>query len=448
VASHRGEHLPIELDAGLHQQLRQLGRRSGASLFMVLQAGLATLLTKLGAGSDIPIGSPIAGRTDQALDDLVGVFINTLVLRTNTSGHPTFRQLISQVRDTALAAYAHQDVPFEYVVQALNPIRSLAQHPLFQIVLALQSTPDADFQLPGLDTSPVFASTRTARVDLFFDLWEQHGPDGTPQGLKGVVEYATDLFDPATIHTLFTRWVRLLHTVVADPDTPISQLDLLSADERTQVLIDYNTTTIPIPATCLPVLFETQASATPQAPAVISGDITVSYHELNTSANQLAHALIAQGVGPEQIVALALPRDLDLVVAIVAVLKTGAAYLPIDPDYPPARIEFMLHDAHPALVLTTTHTAGCVPHDSTPQVVIDDSETITALTARPDTDPSDAQRTAALLAEHPAYVIYTSGSTGTPKGVVVSHAAITNLLAGLQDQYGLESDDRVLQKAS
>src|SRR5581483_5147112 len=213
VTSYRGDYLTVRFEAGLHEQLRELARHTGASLFMVLQAGLAALLGKLGAGNDIPIGSPIAGRTDQALDNLVGFFVNTLVLRTDISGHPSFRQLVSRVRETALAAYAHQDIPFEYLVEVLNPTRSLAHHPLFQIALALQNTPKADFALPGLDTSLVFASTGTAKFDLSFHLWEQYGPDGKPDGVDGVIEYATDLFTAATIDTLFTRWLHLLESV-------------------------------------------------------------------------------------------------------------------------------------------------------------------------------------------------------------------------------------------
>ncbi|MGH3755910.1 MAG: condensation domain-containing protein, partial [Pseudonocardiaceae bacterium] len=230
VASYRGEYLSVGIEPALHQRLRELARRGGASLFMVLQAGLAALLSKLGAGGDIPIGSPIAGRTDQALDDLVGFFVNTLVLRTDTTGNPSFRNLIRRVRETALAAYTHQDVPFEYLVEVLNPTRSLAHHPLFQIMLAVQNTPRPEFTLPGLDTRIQPASTGTAKVDLSIYLWEHHDPDGTPQGLHGVIEYATDLFDQPTIHTLFTRWTRLLETAIADPDAPINRTDLLTPD--------------------------------------------------------------------------------------------------------------------------------------------------------------------------------------------------------------------------
>ncbi|MGH8276236.1 MAG: condensation domain-containing protein, partial [Steroidobacteraceae bacterium] len=238
VVSYRGDQVTVRLDAALHQGLRELGRQGGASLFMVLQAGLAALLSRLGAGSDIAVGSPIAGRTDEALDDLVGFFVNTLVLRTDTSGDPTFAQLLARVRETALAAYAHQDVPFEYLVEILNPTRSLAHNPLFQIMLAVQNAPEANFDLPGLATTPVWTDIGVAKFDLFFGLWERRGVDGDPEGIDGVVEYASDLFDPVTVEAIVARWVRLLEAVVADPDRPISQVALLSAQERHRLLLD------------------------------------------------------------------------------------------------------------------------------------------------------------------------------------------------------------------
>ncbi|MBW0009180.1 MAG: AMP-binding protein, partial [Pseudonocardiales bacterium] len=418
VASHRGEYLPVELDAGLHQGLRELARRGGASVFMVLQAGLAVLLSRLGAGGDIPIGSPIAGRTDQALEELVGFFVNTLVLRTDTSGDPSFTRLLTRVRETALGAYAHQDVPFEYLVEVLNPTRSLSHHPLFQIALALQNAPRADFHLPGLDVSGVPAPTGTAKFDLSISLSEHHGPEGSPQGMTGYVEYSTDLFDPTTVETLLTRWIRLLDAVAADPEAPISRIDVLTAQERAQLLGERNDTAAPIPSTTLPALFETQVAATPDAVAVIFQDTRLTYARLNTAANHLAHELITRGVSPEHLIALALPRGVDGVVAILAVLKAGAAYLPLDPDYPPARLAFMLTDAHPVLILTTTPTLTRLPQDTTtPQLVLDDPDTQAALNQHPDTDPTDTHRGTALRPEHPAYVIYTSGSTGTPKGV-------------------------------
>ncbi|MBV9059419.1 MAG: amino acid adenylation domain-containing protein, partial [Pseudonocardiales bacterium] len=447
AASYRGDYLTVGIQPALHQQLRQLARRNGASLFMVLQASLAALLTKLGAGTDLPIGAPIAGRTDQALDELVGLFVNTLVLRTDTSGNPSFTELVTRVRETALAAYSHQDVPFEYLVEVLNPIRSLAHHPLFQVMLAVHNTPPAQFELPGLDTALIPASTATAKFDLFFSLWEQRGSDGSPQGLDGVVEYATDLYDPATIEVTFARWVRLLEAVVANPDAPIGRIDVLAGAERPELLKIGNGLTCLVPAACLPGLFEAQVAATPQAIAVVDGQTAITYAQLNTRANQLAHALIARRVGPEQIVALALPRCSDMIVAILAVLKTGAAYLPLDPEYPRDRITYMLTDATPALLVTTT--INCVPKTpGLPQLVVDHSETVTILADQPGINPTDTHRSTPLLPQHPAYLIYTSGSTGQPKAVVVSHHSVVNLVTWAVSSLGCSRLSRVLATTS
>ncbi|MGH3971719.1 MAG: amino acid adenylation domain-containing protein [Pseudonocardiaceae bacterium] len=435
VASYRGGRVTVRLDAAVHQGLLGVARRGGASVFMVLQAGLAALLSRLGASSDIAVGSPTAGRTDQALDELVGFFVNTLVLRTDTSGDPAFMQLLARVRETALAAWAHQDVPFDYLVEVLNPTRSLAHHPLFQVMLTLENAPEADFGLPGLRVSAVPASTETAKFDLDFSLSEQCGPDGAPEGIDGVVEYASDLFDPATVEALVARWVRLLEEVVADPDRPISRIEILTAEERQRVLLDYNDTTRPLSPASLPVLFQTQVQATPQAVTVVFEDTSLTYAQLNAKANRLAHALIVRGVGPEQIVAFALPRTPELVVAILAVLKSGAAYLPVDPDYPAARIAFLLHDAHPALLLTTSQTVGCVAEDiTTPRLVLDDPDTVRMLAGYSDTDPTDIDRAIPLTPAHPAYVIYTSGTTGQPKGVVVCHHSVANLFSSHRDR--------------
>jgi amino acid adenylation domain-containing protein/non-ribosomal peptide synthase protein (TIGR01720 family) len=449
VASHRGSQVPVRLDARLHQGLTGLARRSGASVFMVLQAGLAALLSRLGAGEDIPLGSPIAGRTDQALDELVGFFVNTLVLRTDTSGDPTFTQLLARVRNTALSAYSNQDVPFEYLVETLNPARSLARHPLFQVMLTMQNTPEVGVDLPGLQLTPEQIDIEVAKFDLNFALSERHNAHGTPQGIEGVVEYATDLFDPTTVETITTRWVRLLHAVAVNPDRPIGRIDVLTPTERHHLLHTWNDTTHPVPATTLPKLFQTQATATPQAIAVICGDITLTYAQLNSRANQLAHALLGRGVGPEQIIALALPRSVDMIVAILAVLKTGAAYLPLDPDYPPAHLTFMLTDAHPALLLTHSHTTARVPQDiTTPQWVIDHPDTTEMPGEYPDTDPTDTDRTTPLLPQHPAYVIYTSGTTGTPKGVVVAHQSMVSLVVWAVSDMGSERLTRVLASTS
>ncbi|WP_375803610.1 amino acid adenylation domain-containing protein, partial [Streptomyces sp. A012304] len=401
--SFHGHRLPVELDADLHAGLLDLARERGASLYMVLQAGLAALLNKLGAGDDIPVGSLIAGRTDQALDDLVGFFVNTLVLRTDTSGDPTFADLLTRARETALAAYAHQELPFEHLVEALNPTRSSARQPLFQVLLALQNVPRGDFRLPGLRAEIMPVQPATAMFDLSFHLLERApATDGRPAGVHGYVEYATDLFDATTVERIFARFTRLLRQAVTDPDRPLGHLDVLLGDERDRLLATAGGPAVD-PAT-LPELFRRQVRATPDTPAVVFEDTVLTYAELNTRANRLAHALTARGIGPEDVVALALPRSAELAVAVVAVLKTGAAYLPIDPRYPAARRALMLDDARPALVL-------------------DDPADVDPGPGHPDTDPD-----VTVDGRHPAYVIYTSGSTGRPKAVVMPSAALANLL--------------------
>ncbi|MEU2251513.1 amino acid adenylation domain-containing protein, partial [Streptomyces sp. NPDC019224] len=416
-----GGQLAIELDAELHAGLIRLGREHGASVYMVLQAALASLLDKHGAGTDIPVGSLIAGRTDQALDDLIGFFVNTLVLRTDTSGDPSFAELLARVRESALGAYAHQDLPFEHVVEALNPSRSLTRQPLFQVLLALQNVPRTEFALSGLATEVVLVRTPTTMFDLGFHLLELGGPGGRAEGIVGRVEYSTDLFDHATVEALVARWLRLLAEVVTDAERPLSRIDVLTTEERRELLVTRNDTASPVPDATLPALFEAQVRSTPEAPAVVFEDTVLTYGELNRRANRLAHALIARGVGPEQVVALRLPRSAELVVAVLAVLKTGAAYLPVDPDYPAARIAYMLEDARPA-------------------VVLDDLADVTPSGREPEHDPA-----VPVDGRHPAYVIYTSGSTGRPKAVTMPAAGLLNLLTWHHRAVGGEPGTRTAQ---
>ncbi|WP_424188004.1 amino acid adenylation domain-containing protein [Actinokineospora sp. G85] len=394
--------VPFELSAEAHRALRALAKSTGTSLFMVLQAGIAALLTRLGAGTDIPIGSPVAGRTDDALDDLVGFFVNTLVLRTDTSGDPTFAELLGRVREFDLAAYACQDVPFERLVEVLNPARSLARHPLFQVMLAFQSMPADALSLGGLEVGPAQTGPGGAKFDLSFDLLEVEGADG----LSGVLEYRADLFDAATARNMADRLVRLLSAVAQDPGQSIGRVDLLTGAERERVLRDWNDTALPFddPRT-LPELFAAQARETPDATALVFGEVGYTFAELDAKANQLAHELRARGAGPEKVVALLLPRTAETVVAILGVLKSGAAYLPLDPAYPRERVEFLTADAAPVLTLTPDDLAA-------------------DLSRHPTTAPETG-----LTERHPAYLIYTSGSTGKPKGVVVEHRSVVNLFA-------------------
>ncbi|MFF9352805.1 condensation domain-containing protein, partial [Streptomyces sp. NPDC014734] len=332
VAGHHGATVPLSWDAELHAGIVALAREHQVTVFMVLHAGLTALLTRLGAGNDIPIGTPIAGRTDDALDNLVGFFVNTLVLRTDTSGDPTFTELLDRVRETNLAAYAHQDVPFERLVEIVNPTRSLAHHPLFQVMLVLQNAAQGDFDMPGLQvTEDEDVHAGIAKVDLAVSLGERFDAQGAPRGLGGVVEFATDLFDRETAVAVADRLERLLRSVVADPSRALNTLEVLSEEEQRQLLREWNDTAHTVAVATLPELFEAQAARTPHAVAVEQDGSALTYAELNTRANRLAHHLIGRGIGPEHHVALALPRGTDLVTTILAVLKTGAAYLPIDP---------------------------------------------------------------------------------------------------------------------
>ncbi|MEU6672517.1 amino acid adenylation domain-containing protein, partial [Streptomyces sp. NPDC046727] len=445
TASNRGDSVTFTLDAELHQHLAALARESGASVFMVVQAAFAALLSRLGAGTDIPIGSPVAGRTDEALDDLVGFFVNTLVLRTDLSGDPTFRELVERVKEVDLAAYAHQDVPFEHLVEVLNPARSMAAHPLFQVMLAFQNIEQPELRLPGLTVSAEQTATTAARFDLCVYLDELHAGDGAEAGLDGVLEFATDLYDRKTAEELVARFERVLRGVVRDPDQPVAELDLLATAERQRIVEEWNATDTEVRQAPLPVLFEEQVARTPDAAAVIQDDTTLSYAELNARANRLARLLVERGAGPERIVALALPRSIEQVVAVYAVVKAGAAYLPVDPEYPADRIAYMLDDARPVCVLTTADTLPLLP-EALPAVVIDEPGFAAGLTAYPDTDLSDADRATPLLLKHPAYVIYTSGSTGRPKGVMIPHDAIVNRLAWMQARHPQRAGDRILQK--
>ena len=447
IASYRGRWVPLNLSPELHSRLLTLAYKNQSSLFMVLQAGVSVLLTRLGAGTDIPIGTPIAGRTDIGLEELVGFFVNTLVLRTDTSANPSFRQLLARVRATDLGAYAHQELPFERLVELLNPARSLSRHPLFQVMLAFQNNSEPTLELPGIFTSSEAVNIDAARFDLTFELTERRAPDGTPEGIEGAIEYRTDLFEGSSVQAIAERLVRLLERAAAEPDRPIGQLDILNPKERQQLLVQWNNTEQPVAKTTLSSLFEAQVARSPQEPALLFEEITLSYAELNLQANQLAHYLISQGVGPETVVAIALPRSIEMVVGLLAILKAGGAYLPLDSDYPPERLGYMLEDAQPACVLTTSQLVELLPGEFA-QLLVDQPGTRRKLKEQPETNPTDAQRTAPLQPLHPAYVIYTSGSTGTPKGVVVTHDGIPSLTAAQIDQFALTPEARVLQFAS
>lgn len=440
--SHDGDTIHFRIEPEFHKRLQELARANRVSLFMVLQSGLAALLTRLGAGTDIPIGSPIAGRNDDALGDLVGLFINTLVLRTDTSGEPSFRELLDRVRKVNLAAYDNQDLPFERLVEVLNPARSRATHPLFQIMLAFQNTPDAELHLPDMESSLRINSVGSAKFDLTLEISEDRLADGTPNGMEGLLEYSTDLFKLETAQALADRLMRLLEAAESDPDKQIGNLDILAPEERSSMVTDWQSVSEKIPHACLPEQFEKQAALRPDAIAVVYENQALNYAELNERANRLARMLISEGVGPEQFVALALPRSLEMAVGLLAVLKAGAAYLPLDPDYPADRIAFMLKDAQPAFIMTNTKAADHIsPVENVPKIVLDDPELAEKLNTYPAENPKNKDRTQPLSPLNTAYVIYTSGSTGVPKGVMIPHQNVTRLFAATEHWFRFSSDD-------
>ncbi|MGY4929166.1 amino acid adenylation domain-containing protein, partial [Streptomyces sp. 900105755] len=443
VAGYRGHRSTLKVSAEVHARLAELARQEGVTLFMVAQAALAILLSKLGAGTDIPVGTVVAGRTDAATEDLVGFFVNTLVLRTDLSGNPDFTALLGRVREFWLGALERQDVPFERLVDVLAPERSLARHPLFQVLLTVQNNAPAVLDLPGVRATRLPAGTGAARFDVDVALREALGEQGEPTGLTGSVTVAADLFDEDAAAVIGERLARILAAIAADPRSRLHQLEPLRQAERDQVVSGWNDTAAPVPEGTLADLVEAQVARTPDAVATVCGDVRLSYAELNARANRLARALVARGAGPEQIVAVVLERSTELIIALLAVLKTGAAYLPVDPGYPSERIAFMLADADPACTLTTADLSTRLPAVGRTPLLLDELPADAGLAQG---NLRQSERTMPARVQHPAYVIYTSGSTGTPKGVAVPNAGIVNRLAWMQAEYGLAADDRVLQK--
>src|SRR5215475_395491 len=434
VSSHRGGSVELRLCAGLHAGLLGLARGQGASLFMVLQAGLAALLSRLGAGHDIAIGSPIAGRTDSALDDLIGFFVNTLVLRTDTSGNPSFCDLIGRVRASNVSAYSHQELPFERLVEVLNPARSLSHHPLFQVMLALQNNAPVQLELSGLSASVEPVSSASAKFDLSVSLGEQRAADGSPAGLAGVIEYASDVFDRPSIEALAGRFVRLLEAAVARPEVSIGRLEIVCGEERRRLLQDWNATARALEVKTVSQLFAAQASQTPDAIAVVFEQEALSYAQLEARANQLAQHLRALGVGAETVVGLCLERSLEMVVGLLGILKAGGAYLPLDPSYPAQRLTFMLADAGARVLIT--HSALRDRLDVQAARVLELDSAAAAIAAQPSSAPA-----AAVRPQNLAYVIYTSGSTGTPKGVAVTHQNVVRLFGATEDLFRFNAHD-------
>ena len=367
VADYRGASVAVDWPAELQQQVARVAGEHHATSFMVIQAALAVLLAKISASSEVAVGFAIAGRRDPVLDEVVGFFVNTLVLRTTVAPDCTVSELLGQVRGRSLAAFEHQDVPFEVLVERLNPTRSLAHHPLVQVVLAWQNLPGQNHDLAAgvglgdLQVTPLPAETHTARMDLTLSLAEHFTEAGEPAGIGGAVEFRTDVFDPASIDTLIERLGRVLVAMTADPGRRVASIDVLDAGEHARLDEVGNRAVLTRPAppaVSIPVLFAAQVARAPEAVAISCGDRSMTYREVEEAANRLAHLLAGHGVGPGACVGLLLERSAEAVVAMVAVLKTGAAYLPIDPGLPAARIGFLLADAAPIAVITTAGLAG------------------------------------------------------------------------------------------
>ena len=360
AAGYRGHRVPLQVPAQVHAGLAALAREQGVTLFMVVQAALAVLLSRLGAGEDIPVGTAVAGRTDAALDDLVGFFVNTLVLRTDVSGDPPFTVLLGRVREFWLGALEHQDVPFERLVDDLAPDRSLARHPLFQVMLTVQNNARpaarparaAGVRVPGRDRGgPVRPGRDPGRGP------RRAGPAG-PGGLRGQVVAAADLFDRETAEAVAARFARVLAAVAAGPDIPVHAVDLLDEAERAQLVAGWNDTAAPVPALTLPELVAAQAARTPDAVAVSCDGAVLSYRELLGRAGRLGGFLRDAGAGPETVVGLCLERGPEMVTAVLGAWLAGAAYLPLDPGYPAGRIGFMLGDSGAGVVVTRGGPGG------------------------------------------------------------------------------------------
>jgi amino acid adenylation domain-containing protein len=445
VQTYQGASVPFTLAADLTASLHALSQRQQATLFMTLTAAFNVLLARYAGQSDICIGTPIANRNRAETEALIGFFVNTLVLRAQVNAADGFDTLLQQVRATALGAYAHQDVPFEQLVDALKPERHLGHSPLFQVLFVLQNTPAGSLDLPGLSLQPVSYENTSAKFDLTLDITETAGQ------LSGAFGYNTDLFDTATIARMAGHFTRLLDAIVQNPACRIGDLPLMGAAEQQQLLLEWNNTATVYPAAAsLQQLFEAQVASTPEAVALVFDDtqlkgVQLSYAELNARANRLAHHLRSLGVGPDVLVGVCAERSLEMVISLYAILKAGGAYVPLDPAYPSDRLAFMLDDANPAVLLTqSTLLASLPPQAQNHRALFCLDTQWGQLAGYPTDNPTGA--TGPAHAANLAYVIYTSGSTGRPKGVGIDHAGIINRLQWMQAAYQLTAADRVLQK--
>ena len=424
-------HLPLDLQ----RRLRRLGQQRGCTLFMVLLAAFQALLYRISRQPDLLVGSPVANRNRSELEGLIGFFVNTLVFRGRLQDDETFLAFLVQVRQTALEAYAHQDLPFERLVEALHPDRTLSRPPLFQVMLALQNAPVEALSLPGLELRPLALGNAAPQFDLTLTLSENEG------GLAGLVEYDVELFDRPTMARLIRRFEALLESVATRPEQALADLPCLTDSEHHQLLCEWNDTAARAPQSCLHEIFAEQAARTPEAVAAIAGGEGITYRELDRKANRLAHHLRRLGVGPEVRVGLSMERSLDLLVGLLGILKAGGAYVPLDPQLPEQRTAFILEDARAPLLLSQRTLAGWISTGPARLVLLEEAAELPEYLAA---EPPDAKAGPDNL----AFMIYTSGSTGRPKGVLVPHRGVVNWILAAADCYALTPMDRVLQFAS
>jgi amino acid adenylation domain-containing protein len=429
--SYRGARTAIELSEQLTQGLKALGRKEGATLYMTLLAAFQLLLHRYTGQDDIAVGSPIANRNRVEIEELIGFFANTLVLRTKHSNNPTFRELLHRVRHTALEAYAHQDLPFEKLVEELRPERDLSRSPLFQAMFVFQNAASGKPKLAGLDMRPMRITGETTKFDLVLSASEE------ARGLRAVLQYSTELFDQSTMARMLEHFQTLLESIVSQPDGRISELPILREPERRQLSAWSGTRETRRTDRCLQQVFEEQVARTPERVAICFEGQQLTYRMLNRCADRLARRLRRLGVGPDVLVGLCVERSLELVAGILGILKAGGAYLPLDPSYPQERLEYMLEDSAVAVIVTQRHLAATIPAHGAALVCLDGEEP---------QDFSDSRSEERDLTEHAqpenlAYVIYTSGSTGKPKGVAVTHHNVMRLFECTQDSFNFTSAD-------
>ncbi|HLP88085.1 MAG TPA: amino acid adenylation domain-containing protein [Nostocaceae cyanobacterium] len=429
--SYSGKKENFQLSLALTNELKILSQKQGVTLFMTLLAGFQTLLYRYTGQEDILIGSPIANRNRKEIEGLIGCFVNTVVLRTQIAGNPSFQDLLQQVREVTLGAYTHQDLPFELLVEELQPQRSINHTPLFQVMFALQNAPGETLQLPGLSGEYLQVDGDTSRFDFSLAFTE------TPQGLIGELEYNTDLFDADDINQMVKHLEVLLTDITVNCEKTISELSLLTPSEQQQILIEWNQTNTEYPDLCVHELFTAQVQRTPNAVAVVAGDEQITYEELEQKSNQLANYLQSLGIGSEMLVGVLCDRTLSMITVLLAIVKSGAAYIPLDPSFPPDRLAFMLEDSQTPFLLTQQHLLPFFPPHSA-QVICLDSDWCNIAT-QPHTPPNTS-----IQPENLIYTIYTSGSTGNPKGVQITHSNVVNFLTGMQQKLQLTSQDHLL----